>query len=80
MAALHLVSSIDGLAACTARAMTEDVIVLMHDGCYASAEGRTCYRLAAHAAGRGLTANAMDIDFDRLVELTTQHQPIVTWR
>ena len=80
MATLHLVSSMGGLEACTARATSADVIVLMHDGCYGSPMRHNCYRLAPHAVARGLPAGSNDIDFDRLVELTAEHQPIVTWR
>ncbi len=80
MAVLHLISSIEGLASCATRAAAQDVIVLMHDACYAITENSGWHRLASHAAARGLTASPHDIDFDRLVELTAEHQPVVTWR
>ena len=79
MATLHLISSPAGLERCLSRCAEGDVIVAMHDGCYAKLpEGS--HRLSEHAAARGLPPKPHDIDYDELVKLTVEHQPVVTWR
>ena len=79
MATLHFVNSPAGLERCLSRSSAGDVIVAMHDGCYAPLPDGG-HRLSEHAAARGLAPSEHDIGYDKLVELTVEHQPVVTWR
>ncbi len=82
---LHLVYSRRGLAACSARAQADDVVVLLGDGTYAAAGMAefpipTYHILQEDLTSRGLSANSdLCIDYADLVELCIQHNPIVSW-
>ena len=80
MATLHLVNSLAALERCRTRSGPADVIVLMHDGCYANTDKNGAWLLHSHAQARGVEPGERGIDYDELVTLTEQHTPIVTWK
>ena len=77
---LHLVFNERGLAHCLARSAPEDVVVLLGDAVYCPPPEQRYHYLAedAHVRGVDLSSRA-SIDYPALVELTTQHSPIVSW-
>ena len=88
--ALHLIYSVQGLNACLLRRCTNDPILLLGDGVYASrnwpetnipkAHARM---LAADSEARGIDSvseSIKTVDYAGFVELTEQHSPIVSWK
>jgi sulfur relay protein TusB/DsrH len=83
MATLHLVFSRAGHAACADRCLKDDVVLLLQDGVYATDAPEHALVIASDAQARGVTAaynSAQLIDYDRMVELTALHSPVVSWR
>ncbi len=87
MATLHLVNQAASLDSAVAVAAAADTIVLLEDGVYALSAvpglAPACNIVAVQPDLdiRGLVgpSNVPVIDYDELVELCTQHQPITTW-
>lgn len=83
MATLHLIFSRSGYAACTERCLAGDTLVLLQDGVYAPFGDRPVLALGSDVIARGMS-DRLDttrcIDMTELVNLTTRHQPIVSWR
>ena len=88
--ALHLIYSVQGLNACLLRRCTNDPILLLGDGVYASrnwpetsipkAHARM---LAADCQARGIDSvfeSIETVDYAGFVELTEQYSPIVSWK
>ena len=84
MSSLHLVFSLAGLAACQKRRSTQDVVVLLGDGVYCTmldTDIERAYVLSEDLEIRG-AANIIGLattNYTSLVELCTQHSPIVSW-
>ena len=82
MTTLHLVFSREGLAACEVRRGEDDVVLLIGDGTLAAS---TCDHLVLtadaklHGLGNTIDLKARGVSSDAFVELTTQHNPIVSW-
>ena len=87
MSTLHLIFSLGGLRAARARVTAADTVLLIADGTYA-ADGNalmTCqaiYALAEDLQTRGIPPHKSItvVDYAGMVELTTRHQPVVSWR
>ncbi len=88
MDTLHLISNPKALADCLRVAGPKDTLVLLEDGIYAIAQlkkaaqanpSQRFWTIADDVATRGVPAQASDIDYPKLVELCTEHQPIATW-
>ncbi|MEM9622375.1 MAG: sulfurtransferase complex subunit TusB [Pseudomonadota bacterium] len=86
--ALHLVYSIRGFSACHPRLQQEDVVVLLADGVYCAVNPTAADNtqnadlrvMTDDLEIRGLTTvSGKRIDYPDLVELCTQHTPIISW-
>ncbi len=83
MSTLHLVFSRTGHKACRKRCQQYDTIVLLQDGVYAEIDGRSVFMLESDSIARGVhnrLENSTLISMDQLVELTSRHKPVVSWR
>ena len=80
---LHLVFNLQGLESCLQRRQPADPIVLLGDGTYAQYQSDIeCFVLREDAAARGITSNGKNIrgiDYAEFVELSTDHNPVVSW-
>ena len=80
---LHLVFNLQGLESCLQRRQPADPIVLMGDGTYALSQSDIeCFVLREDAAARGITSNGKNIhgiDYAEFVQLSTDHNPVVSW-
>ena len=85
MAALHTVNRLSALASCLETASDNDAILLIEDGVYAATQKQPRPLLAididvqARGISSRLTAEATVVSYAEFVELTVQHNPIVTW-
>ena len=79
---LHMVFSTAGWAACQARRLPEDVVLFIGDGVYCARSDTPAYALSEDLDIRGVSAvdTVTTIDYAQMVELCTQHQPIVSWK
>lgn len=81
---LHLVFSRRGWHACRARLSEGDAIVLLGDGVYAAdqvdASGVAVLEQDLKIRGVKTAATHKLIDYPGMVELCTQHNPVVSWR
>ena len=80
---LHLVFTLQGLESCLQRRQPAEPIVLLGDGAYALSQSDIeCFVLREDAAARGITSNGKNIhgiDYAEFVELSTNHNPAVSW-
>ena len=80
---LHLVFNLQGLESCLQRRQPAEPIVLLGDGTYALSQSDIeCFVLREDAAARGIISNGKyiyDIDYAEFVELSTDHNPVVSW-
>jgi len=85
MATLHTVNRVSALASCLQTAADDDSILLIEDGVYAATQPQPRALLAidvdvqARGISSRLTENTKVIGYAEFVELTVQHNPIVTW-
>ena len=84
MTPLHLIYNESGLNAYLQVSADRDAVVLLGDSTYSSrtwssSEHIGFYVLADDAKSRGLAISERDISYADLVELVTQHNPIVSW-
>ena len=79
----HLVFDLQGLERCLQRRQPAEPIVLLGDGTYAISQSYLeCFVLREDAAARGITSNGKNIhgiDYAEFVELSTNHNPVVSW-
>ena len=85
MATLHTVNRVSALASCLETASDEDTILLIEDGVYAATQKQPRALLAididvqARGIASKITAETTVVSYADFVELTVQHNPIVTW-
>jgi sulfur relay protein TusB/DsrH len=79
MTPLHLIYSESGLSAYLSLTADKDAVVLLGDSTYCSSTHAGFYVLADDAKARGIAPNTRHISYAELVELVTQHSPIVSW-
>lgn len=81
---LHLVFSTTGLSSCQSRQGKDDKVVLIGDGAYAArrADVLPIFALAEDLQVRGVQPadGVLVIEYVELIELCTEHNPIVSWR
>ena len=81
---LHLIFSAAGWQAAQDRIATDDAVVMLGDGVYVrtmSKASRPPFVMGEDARARGLAVpqEPYSIDYDQLVELCTEHFPVVSW-
>ena len=83
MSALHLAFSTAGLEAARLRQGEADAVLLIGDGVYAARNATDAiYALEEDLIVRGIAPSSAVtvIDYAGMVDLTTQHHPLVSWR
>ncbi len=83
MSTLHLAFSTAGLAAARKRCSDNDAILLIGDGVYAARNAtQSMFALAEDLTIRGVepSTTITVVDYAGMVELTTNHHPLVSWR
>jgi len=78
MSPLHIVYSSAGFSKCIERLGSDDTVILLGDAVYLS-ETTECAALAPDLVARGLTIPATAFDYEKFVDLTVAHYPIVSW-
>ncbi len=79
---LHLTFSADGLGECVARLAPDDAVVILGDAVYAAPlpSAVVHYYLGEDADIRGIQSmSGKRIDYDELVRLCAEHNPVVSW-
>ncbi len=79
MSSLHVVHSLEGLAACRRRCSEGDAVLLVGDAVYASDLGPRDHALKEDVLVRGWHTEAKQVDYAGFVDLTAAHSPIVSW-
>ena len=83
MSTLHLAFSTAGLDAARLRCGENDAILLIGDGVYAAHNATDAmFALEEDLTIRGVSPSAAVtvVDYAGMVELTTEHHPLVSWR
>jgi tRNA 2-thiouridine synthesizing protein B len=85
MATLHIVNHEENLASCLEVASRDDAILLIEDAVYASirTQPRAVLAIEDDIQARGISTmvdpEVSRIDYMKMVELVTTHEPVVSW-
>lgn len=77
MSTLHFAFTLRGLAQCADRVSVDDQIILLGDAVYAQ-KGTEYAVLDEDAKARGIITDH-SLGYDDLVQLTQQHEKVVSW-